>query len=402
LEIWEGALSKLKNGQSVTGGNDNEELWSKLKICYDMLDKQHQNMFLDIACCLGGLRISTICRAWSGDDLYPKFELENLQDRSLIQWEEGGILYMHEQLRDMGQSIAMELPIMSRFIWKSNKPNFYLQNPEVVENLEGISFKNCVNLPTSSKIGSKGFHNLRLVELTEASPTIVKIFIQGRKLNNVKWLCFKKCMIRELPSNLFYCSQLKVLDLTQCLSLEKIPSSMRQLNALQELDLNGCSNLKKLPSSIGQLNALQRLDLGWCFNLKELPSSIGQLNALQKLGLKGCHLKELPSSIGQLNALQKLDLGWCSNLKELPSSIGQLNALQKLDMHRCFNLKELPSSIGQLSALQELALGNCFNLKELPSSIGQLNALQKLDLGWCYDLKELPSSIGAIECTPKA
>jgi len=132
LESWEGALRQLKNGQSVTGGNDNEELWSKLKFCYNMLDKQHQNMFLDIACFLGGLRISTICRAWSGNDLHPKFGLENLQDRSLIQWEEGGILYMHEQLQDMGQSIARELPIMNRFIWKSNQPNFYLQKHEVV------------------------------------------------------------------------------------------------------------------------------------------------------------------------------------------------------------------------------------------------------------------------------
>jgi hypothetical protein len=61
LEIWEGALNKLKNGQSFTGGNDNEELWSKLKISYEYLDKQHQNMFLDIACFFGGLKISTIC-----------------------------------------------------------------------------------------------------------------------------------------------------------------------------------------------------------------------------------------------------------------------------------------------------------------------------------------------------
>ncbi|CAK9265124.1 unnamed protein product [Sphagnum jensenii] len=413
LEIWEGALSKLKNGQNVTGGNDNEELWSKLKICYDMLDKQHQNMFLDIACFLDGLRISTICRAWSGDDLHPKFGLENLQDRSLIQWEEGGILYMHEQLRDMGQSIA----IMNCFIWKSNKPNFYLQKHEVVENLEGISFKNCVNLPTSFEIGSKGFHNLRLVELTEASPTIVKtfiqgrnlnnvkwlcfnkcmirivkFFIQGRNLNNVKWLCFNKCMIRKLPSNLFYCSQLKMLDLAQCLSLEEIPSSIGQLNALQELDLNRCSNLRELPSSIGQLNALQELDLNACSNLKELPSSIGQLNALQELHLNGCsNLKELPSSIGQLNALQKLDLSGCLDLKELPSSIGQLNALQKLDLGGCWSLKELPSSIGQLNALQELHLNGRSDLKELPSSIGQLNALQKLDLNGCSYLRKLPS-----------
>jgi hypothetical protein len=132
LEIWEGALSKLKSGQGFTGGNDNEELWSILKISYDHLDKETQNMFLDIACFLSGLKISTICRVWSGDYLYPKLTLQNLQHRSLIQWVEGGILYIHEQLQDMGQNIAMELPIMNRFIWKSNKPNFFLQKDEVM------------------------------------------------------------------------------------------------------------------------------------------------------------------------------------------------------------------------------------------------------------------------------
>jgi energy-coupling factor transporter ATP-binding protein EcfA2 len=132
LEIWEGALSKLKSGQSLTGGNDNEKLWSILRISYEHLDKEHQNMFLDIACFLGGLKISTICRVWSGDYLYPKLALQNLQHRSLIQWVEGGILYIHEQLRDMGQYIAMEPPIMNHFIWKSNKSNFFLQKDEVV------------------------------------------------------------------------------------------------------------------------------------------------------------------------------------------------------------------------------------------------------------------------------
>jgi hypothetical protein len=132
LEIWEGALSKLKSGQNFTLGNDNEELWSKLKISYENLDKQYQNMFLDIACFLGGLKISTICRVWSGDYLNPKFELQNLQDSSLVQWAKDGILYIHEQLQDMGQNIAMELPIMNRFIWKSNQSNFFLQHDEVV------------------------------------------------------------------------------------------------------------------------------------------------------------------------------------------------------------------------------------------------------------------------------
>jgi energy-coupling factor transporter ATP-binding protein EcfA2 len=129
LEIWEGALRKLKSGQNLTRGNDTEELWNVLKISYDHLDKQHQNMFLDIACFLGGLKISTICRVWSGNR---KFELQNLQHRSLVQWAKDGILYMHEQLRDMGQNITMETPITNRFIWKSNESNFLLQKDEVV------------------------------------------------------------------------------------------------------------------------------------------------------------------------------------------------------------------------------------------------------------------------------
>jgi hypothetical protein len=112
----------LKSGQSLTGGYENEELWSILRISYDHLDKEHQNMFLDIACFLGGLKITTICRVWNGDYLYPKFTLQNLQHRSLIEFVKGEILYIHEQLRDSGQSITMELPIMNRFIWNSNKP----------------------------------------------------------------------------------------------------------------------------------------------------------------------------------------------------------------------------------------------------------------------------------------
>jgi Leucine-rich repeat (LRR) protein len=114
----------------------------------------------------------------------------------------------------------------------------------MVEHLEGISLKKCVDLPMLSQINSKAFCNLRLVYLTQASPTIVENCIQGRNLNNVKWLCLKKCMIQQLPSNLFYCSRLQVLDLAQCQSLKEIPSTIGQLNALQELDLSGCSNLK--------------------------------------------------------------------------------------------------------------------------------------------------------------
>jgi energy-coupling factor transporter ATP-binding protein EcfA2 len=129
LEVWKDALYMLKNGRNITGGSDNEMLWTTLRISYDHLDEDHQNMFLDIACFLVGFNKSTLCRMyWNGDDsCSPMFVLQNLKDRSLIKWAEDGGLYMHEQLQDMGRNIAMEVP-MNRFIWK---PNIDLRNNQV-------------------------------------------------------------------------------------------------------------------------------------------------------------------------------------------------------------------------------------------------------------------------------
>jgi hypothetical protein len=129
LKTWKDALRELKGGRNITGGFDNELLWKTLQISYDHLAKKHQDMFLDIACFFVGLKKDTICRVYgNGDDSWsPMLILQNLKDRSLIKWAEDGGLYMHEQLRDMGRNIAMEVT-MSRFIWK---PNISLQNNQV-------------------------------------------------------------------------------------------------------------------------------------------------------------------------------------------------------------------------------------------------------------------------------
>jgi len=139
LEIWEDTLLQLEGGQSITGGSDNEMLWKKLRISYDALDEKHQNMFLDIACFFNGFKKNTFCRVWSGDNSSPMLGLQNLKDRSLIKWAKDGVLYMHEQLQDMGQNIAMEVP-MSRFIWKPKKEKKNLQKNEVRTHVNSILY----------------------------------------------------------------------------------------------------------------------------------------------------------------------------------------------------------------------------------------------------------------------
>jgi hypothetical protein len=70
-------------------------------------------MFLDIACFFTSLKKTTFCQVyWHVDGLSSlMFRLQNLKDKFLIKWAEDGILYMHEQLRNMGRNIAMEVPM---------------------------------------------------------------------------------------------------------------------------------------------------------------------------------------------------------------------------------------------------------------------------------------------------
>jgi hypothetical protein len=129
LEIWKDALRELKAGRNITGGSDNELLWQTLKISYDHLNEEHQAMFLDIACFFTNFKKKMLCRVyWNANgSSSPMLGLQNLKDRSLIKWAEDDKLYMHEQLRDMGQNIATKVT-MSRFIWK---PNITLQKNQV-------------------------------------------------------------------------------------------------------------------------------------------------------------------------------------------------------------------------------------------------------------------------------
>ncbi len=203
-----------------------------------------------------------------------------------------------------------------------------------MKNLESISFQECEFLPSLFQNGSKEFDNLRLLDLTKASPNIVENFIEGQDLNKLQWLCLQECMIQKLPYNLVNFCDLRVLHLMKCNFLQLFFDILSH-----GMNMSICVNKKELSTSFGKLSALLELNLLGCSSLEELPTSIGQLNAFQKFNLSGCSsLQKLPTSIGQLSALQNIHLQGCSRLEKLPISIGQLNALKNLDLDNCSSL----------------------------------------------------------------
>jgi hypothetical protein len=105
LQIWKGALKKLRTAKNLDGGTK-DMLWQSLEISYKDLAQPEKDMFLDIACYFCGLKEIIALQIWDSES--STFELQNLKDRSLVKVNEDGNLIMHDQLRDMGQKFAIE------------------------------------------------------------------------------------------------------------------------------------------------------------------------------------------------------------------------------------------------------------------------------------------------------
>ncbi len=105
LQIWKGALEKLRTAENLDGGK-NDVLWQSLEISYRDLAQPEKDMFLDIACYFGGLKEIIALRIWDSES--STLELQNLKVRSLVKINEDGNLFMHDQLRDMGRKFAIQ------------------------------------------------------------------------------------------------------------------------------------------------------------------------------------------------------------------------------------------------------------------------------------------------------
>jgi len=108
MELWEDVFIKLHKTVPIFT-EDSDLLNSTLRIMYDELTMEEKDIFLDIACffCDGffvekGLRITTARRIWDS------FGLLNLQDKSLINITENGIIVMHQHLRNLGREISWD------------------------------------------------------------------------------------------------------------------------------------------------------------------------------------------------------------------------------------------------------------------------------------------------------
>lgn len=101
IKEWEDALQKL---QQIRPSN----LQDVLKISFDGIDEQEKDIFLDISCFFIKMRLKRedAIDILKGCDFKADIAIKVLTEKSLIKTHRDGILWMHDQLRDMGRQIV--------------------------------------------------------------------------------------------------------------------------------------------------------------------------------------------------------------------------------------------------------------------------------------------------------
>jgi hypothetical protein len=98
---WDSALEKLKKIPKA-------EIYDVLRLGYEGLDLEEQNIFLDIACCLKGETKCSITRILEGCGFSTEIGMRSLEDKSLVTISKGNKVKMHDLIQEMGWQIVRE------------------------------------------------------------------------------------------------------------------------------------------------------------------------------------------------------------------------------------------------------------------------------------------------------
>ncbi|KAL8209335.1 hypothetical protein R6Q57_006067 [Mikania cordata] len=391
-----------------------EKTLKKLKISYDGLEKDQKEIFLDVACILKGEPKEKAIRILENCGFHAQIGLEVLEQKSLINILDYGILGMHDHLEEMGKNIVRSL--------HPGEPNRH-SRLWVKEEIEEILVNDLGTKATRSmKLMSPGIHRaivmkslrkmkeLRLLcvyDVDKASCYSYKTWEidEGVKylpitLRSLHWPGYDLCclpktfqannlvnleMPRSYISRLWEGGERKVLEKLRFVDLSF--SKLRTLDLgitrnLETLDLSDCEDLVELqiPTELLKLHDLN-LSYSTVNNL-----NLGMTPNIKSLSLEGCeYLVELQMPVA-LPMLNHLNLSY-SEVNNL--NLGMTPNIKSLSLEECEYLVELQMPV-------ELPMLNHLNLSY--SKVTNLNLemtpnIKSLSLEGCEYLVELQMSV---------
>nr|ACS49613.1 NBS-LRR disease resistance protein [Oryza minuta] len=316
-----------------------------------------------------------------------------------VHYEDVTLLTMHDLLHDLARYVMVDeiLDTSKQGNTGESRCRFVLLNgcteslrsfthsPTKIRALRYLeSDKNVLCGTSSAKYlrflvrGKTGFHN--------------DMFSSAKYLH---LLDLSECFIQKLPHSIGQLKQLRYLS-APGVQDRKILSSITKLSKLIYLNLRGSvisvlqesvREMEGVSETLGNLTQLRSLNLSNCINIGEVPEDLGSLTDLRYLNLScSSFLTKMPYTgvLGTLTKLEYLNLSsLSSDIKRLPDAMGSFIELKYLNLSGCKSIKEIPKSIGKLRKLVHLDLSMCYNAIGIPEVLCSLTKLQYLDLSWC-------------------
>ncbi|XP_023739993.1 disease resistance protein RPV1 [Lactuca sativa] len=405
--IWNDTLQRLKTIPLT-------ETMKILELSYTILEDDHKEIFLDIACIMKGWLKENAIQALESCGFHALSGLRVLQQKSLItidaHWDQEYV-GMHDHIEEMGINIVRRShPNMrekhSR-LWKNDVIEHILANDLGTEEIRCIELSSTKLDPYTLIKGlgkMKALRYLSVVTTNHSRDAELDTFIPSfpDALGYLKWDSYpfrslpetfqaNNLVTLELPTSeivqLWEGGEKKVLDKLRFLDLSDSKLKTIDLDLtpnLETLNLKDCHDLVELSDDIWKLEHLKSLDLWACLSLKNLPEVFQRVGCLENLNLS-------PDSISIPKNLKYLRLAHCDEFEKLPEDLGCLESLEVLDLTNT-KLKHLPDSITLLKHLTILILYHSRYFNKLPEDLSGLESLKDLDLS-CTDIEHLPDSI---------
>jgi hypothetical protein len=392
------------------------EIHDRLKISYDSLSQEEQQIFLDIASFFVGEDRDKATRIWG------LVGYSSLENKCLLEVDrQNNKIKMHDHLRDMGKNIIQGL--MPRRLWSqtTNEIDDLLgQSSSVLSQYRGITMVSPgggsgpfvgnysdqaslrSEMPRYKRLSAELFrnhnrkflHNTRVrggsnLKFVAAQDGYLEDILRKVGSPDLIWLRWYKCPYSALPS---------WIPMENLAVLEVAGSNLKELwqreseAPIKLRELNIFASLSGFPKSIGLLKHLEKIVVQPLTAIT-LPEDFCHLLSLKYLELKKCsQMMSLPNSFGELTNLQYIDLEGASSLQMLPNSFGNLTLLKHLSLRECYNLTISSETLGNITSLEYLDLSCCRNVKKLPPQVAHQRSLEELYLASVH-FRELPSGI---------
>ncbi|GJW76048.1 NB-ARC domains-containing protein [Tanacetum coccineum] len=427
---WVSELERLRE-------HPNEEIQQVLRLSYDGLNLQQQNILLDIACLFIGENSDFVASILDGCNFFADTNMRVLVDKSLIKiltntFSSNMSLQMHDLIQAMAREIIHEESIMTgkqRRLWNSSLVYNVLSEKKVAI-FEAVEVLVLLLEKFSQKvlIDANDFAHMKKLRILKIYQEQEKVYEQKLELeghsvifsgnlcylsNELSLFYWHGCPFKYLPSD-FYPENIVAIDMSYG-NIKHLWTTPKCFRRLKVMKLRYCCNLSTTPD-FSEITKLEELSLEGCVNLVSIHPSIGMLKRLIVLNLRDCkRLQNFPSRV-EMDALKVLNLTGCLKVDQLPEALGRCKSLTELHADRTA-ITEVPSFVSSLINLESLSFGGqgriqprwwtsftarfgLLSQQQHPQrsvSLAGLRMLKSLNFSYS-NLSEVPESIGGLSC----